>query len=386
MTFLTTRALSKPPTTRPLATIFLPSTRRVPIYRRYRPYSTAAMETAKTVADQIASPVSKRAKTDPKTIGTHNGAFHADEALAVYLLRLTPAYKNSPVVRSRDPPTLEACDIIVDVTGVYDGTKHFDHHQRTFSETFSPSHATKLSSAGLIYKHFGKEIIAAHMGVEEDAEAVEILYQRLYNEFIEAIDANDNGISAFPSSAGKPAFSEKGITLPSLVAGLNPRWNVPITDELSNSQFEKASKLMGDVFVDKLDYYAKGWLPAREIVVEAVKQRGEIHDSGKIVNLGVSCPWKEHLFAVEEELGVAGQILYALYSDGKGWRIQAVPVSKDSFENRKGLPEKWRGVRDEDLSGLTGIEGCVFVHASGFIGGNKTYEGALEMAKRAVAE
>ena len=28
----------------------------------------------------------------------------------------------------------------------------------------------------------------------------------------------------------------------------------------------------------------------------------------------------------------------------------------------------------------TGIEGCVFVHASGFIGGNKTKEGAFQMA------
>lgn len=171
-----------------------------------------------------------------------------------------------------------------------------------------------------------------------------------------------------------------------MVAGLNPRWNETITDEISNSQFEKASKLMGDVFVDKLDYYSKAWLPAREIVVDAVKKRFEVDPSGKIINLGISCPWKEHLFNVEVEEGIEGETLYTLYSDGKGWRIQAVSVSKDSFENRKGLPEKWRGVRDEDLSALTGIDGCVFVHASGFIGGNKTYEGALEMAKRAVAE
>ncbi|RVD81118.1 uncharacterized protein DFL_008995 [Arthrobotrys flagrans] len=343
------------------------------------------METAKSAADQLANPA-KKLKIEQKTIGTHNGAFHADEALAVYLLRLTPTYKDSPVVRSRDPPTLEACDIIVDVTGVCDHTKHFDHHQRTFTETFSDKHVTRLSSAGLIYKYFGKEIISLKTDIEVNDPRVEILYQKLYTEFIEAIDANDNGISAFPSSAGAPAFSEKGITLPSMVAGLNPRWNETITDEISNSQFEKASKLMGDVFVDKLDYYSKAWLPAREIVVNAVKKRFEVDPSGKIINLGISCPWKEHLFNVEEEEGIKGETLYTLYSDGKGWRIQAVSVSKDSFENRKGLPEKWRGVRDEDLSGLAGIDGCVFVHASGFIGGNKTYEGALEMAKRAVAE
>lgn len=33
------------------------------------------------------------------------------------------------------------------------------------------------------------------------------------------------------------------------------------------------------------------------------------------------------------------------------------------------MPEAWRGVRDEALSTLTGIPGCIFCHASGFIGG-----------------
>lgn len=49
---------------------------------------------------------------------------------------------------------------------------------------------------------------------------------------------------------------------------------------------------------------------------------------------------------------------------------------------RLSLLEEWRGVRDNALSELSGIPECVFVHASGFIGGNKTKEGALEMARR----
>ena len=48
--------------------------------------------------------------------------------------------------------------------------------------------------------------------------------------------------------------------------------------------------------------------------------------------------------------------------------------------SRLSLLEQWRGVRDEDLAKVSGIPGCIFVHASGFIGGNKTYEGALKMA------
>lgn len=65
------------------------------------------------------------------------------------------------------------------------------------------------------------------------------------------------------------------------------------------------------------------------------------------------------------------------------WRVQAVSVSASSFENRKSLP--WKGLRDEALSKESGIEGCVFVHISGFVGGNTSYEGALAMAKKALA-
>lgn len=44
-------------------------------------------------------------------------------------------------------------------------------------------------------------------------------------------------------------------------------------------------------------------------------------------------------------------------------------MSSDSFESRKALPEAWRGLRDEELSKASGIEGGIFIHASGFIGG-----------------
>lgn len=73
-----------------------------------------------------------------------------------------------------------------------------------------------------------------------------------------------------------------------------------------------------------------------------------------------------------------------------------MPISADSFESRKALPEayvalpsflfpspsfsaevvlmswgvnRWRGIRDEALDQITGIPGCIFVHAGGFIGG-----------------
>jgi len=81
-----------------------------------------------------------------------------------------------------------------------------------------------------------------------------------------------------------------------------------------------------------------------------------------------------------------GSATYVVYPDelSGNWRVQAVPVSPESFESRKALPEKWRGLRDEELSTLSGIPGCIFIHASGFIGGNKTKEGALAIARAAL--
>ena len=64
--------------------------------------------------------------------------------------------------------------------------------------------------------------------------------------------------------------------------------------------------------------------------------------------------------------------------------MQAVTVEGRAFENRLSLPEEWRGVRDQDLESVTKIPGSRFVHAAGFIGGNDTYEGALQMAQAAL--
>jgi uncharacterized UPF0160 family protein len=167
----------------------------------------------------------------------------------------------------------------------------------------------------------------------------------------------------------------------------------------------KASQLAGEEFLGRLNYYSRSWLPARDIVLSGLSRRTNIDPSGRIIVFDQYAPWKacpislivtcrrltvkqEHLFELELELAVPAhaQPFYVIYPDetGGNWRVQATSVSPESFESRKALPEPWRGVRDEELSRVAGIEGCVFVHASGFIGGNETKEGALEMAKRAV--
>lgn len=44
--------------------------------------------------------------------------FHADEALAIVLLKKLPEYTDWTIVRTRDPKVIDTCDIVVDVGGV----------------------------------------------------------------------------------------------------------------------------------------------------------------------------------------------------------------------------------------------------------------------------
>ncbi|KAF8583359.1 GAMM1 protein [Ramaria rubella] len=346
-----------------------------------------------SIAGALDEPVLKRARTEGprKLIGTHNGTFHCDEALAVFLLRLTDTYKDANLVRTRDPPKLAQCDIVVDVGGVYDvASRRFDHHQRGFEEVFGQDKYTsiKLSSAGLVYKHFGKDIIAQRLCVPASHANVETLYLKLYGAFIEAIDAIDNGISQYDSSLGLEPRYKSQTDLPTRVGWLNPAWNETIDEKSIDERFSQASKLTGDEFLGRLDYYAKAWLPARDLVIAALNARKQVDLSGKIVLFDHFVPWKEHLFNLEEEQDIPKEEkpVYSLYPDetGGNWRVQAVPIKPESFESRKALPEAWRGLRDDELSQKSGILGCIFVHASGFIGGNKTRDGALQLAKTAL--
>ena len=146
---------------------------------------------------------------------------------------------------------------------------------------------------------------------------------------------------------------------------------------------------MGEEFSRDLDYYTKSWLPARDIVHKAYAKRLEYDSKGRILVLdGQSVPWKDHLYTLEAQEDGDAKVIYVLYPEKPApdakWRVQAVPVSKDSFESRKPLPEAWRGFRDEKLDEISGVSGGVFVHAAGFIGGNKSFDGAKEMAVKAL--
>ncbi len=81
----------------------------------------------------------------------------------------------------------------------------FAHHQKSFNEYFYPNCVTKMSSCGLIYKHFGKQFlkkIANDNNLEytdkrsaiSDRKITDTIYYKMYKCSILEIDANDNGV------------------------------------------------------------------------------------------------------------------------------------------------------------------------------------------------
>ncbi|VVA97838.1 unnamed protein product [Arabis nemorensis] len=321
-----------------------------------------------------------------KQVGTHNGSFHCDEALGCFMIRLADKFSGADIVRTRDPKILAELDAVLDVGGVYDpDSDRYDHHQKGFEEVFGHGFNTKLSSAGLVYKHFGKEIIAKELNVDQDHPDVLRLFLAVYKSFMEAIDAVDNGINRYDTD--KPPRYVNNTHLSSRVGRLNLDWIDPDqSQEKENEAFQRAMALAGKEFLESVRFHTRSWLPARSIVVQCLEERFKTDPSGEIMELKKFCPWKLHLFELEQEMKIEPLIKYVIYQDERGnqWRVQAVAVAPDRFENRKALPEQWRGLRDEELSKVAEIPGCVFVHMSGFIGGNQSYEGALSMARTAL--
>lgn len=319
------------------------------------------------------------------TIGTHDGTFHADEALAIHMLQILPRYSHATVVRTRDKTILAQMDIVVDVGGVYDPKTHrYDHHQREFKDTFSELYQTRLSSAGLVYKHFGREIIhtlVPNLSISD----LETVYQRTYRLFIEAIDGHDNGISQYPSEI-KPAYAVT-TSLPARVAHLNPSWNEDSTNQIEMlARFQKAMDMTGSEFRGQVLNLCNAWLPARQIVMSAMTTSCK----NRILILPRYTVWQSHLYEIEKEMKL-DEIYYVLYETqqtqaaASTWRIHCVPIAAGSFVSRKPLPVEWRGLSKHALSQACGISDCEFVHANGFIGGHTTYDGALAMATKALA-
>ncbi len=123
-----------------------------------------------------------------RSVGTHDGSFHADEVTACALLVLFGLVDRDKVIRTRDPEKLKGCEFVCDVGGVYDPeTKRFDHHQSEYTG--------ELSSAGMVWLY-----------LKDRGYVDEKTYHFFNRSLIHGVDAVDNGRASFEE--GSCSFSQ----------------------------------------------------------------------------------------------------------------------------------------------------------------------------------
>lgn len=288
-------------------------------------------------------------------IVTHSGTFHADELFAVATLEMYLGDTPHEVIRSRDPEVIATGDYVVDVGDVYDpGTNRFDHHQHGGA---GERDGVPYSSFGLVWKHFGEKVT----GSKEIAEHLE-------RRLVYPIDLADNGIETYT-----PVRQDiHPYLFHNIVVAYRPTW--------------KEGQVQDERFAELIPIMRR--LLEREIVKAGARIEGaalvraayESASDKRLIVLDGPYPW-------HEELAVHPEPLYVVKPKHQGgmWEVECVRNDVHLFENRKPLPEAWRGFRNGALKERTGVPDAVFCHNSGFIAVAETKEGALRLAELALA-
>eukprot|EP01071_Lankesteria_metandrocarpae_P002428 Lankesteria_metandrocarpae@DN231_c0_g1_i1.p1 len=319
-------------------------------------------------------------------ICTHDGKFHTDEVVAIAMLKCLRRYADANVVRTRNEGVIAKADIVVDVGGVYDhAIFRYDHHQRGFEEYYNDRRNTLLSSAGLIFRHYGKDVLQECYNLKgRDLDAT---YNALYIRFIESVDGVDNGVS--PAGPNNRTYYLTNTDLSARVRYLNPAWNDKMTNV--NDAFNAAVEYATEELHRQIKRYVNVVLPAAVVVRGLLEARFSVHKSGRIIESTktdhAGCPFLDHIYDWEDEQRIPENqnILFVLFRQGGGaqCRLRAVTVRDRSFENRLSLPENLRGLRGAALCTTAGIQGLNFVHATGFIGGGER-DALMKLAVRCV--
>lgn len=299
----------------------------------------------------------------PAFLVTHSGGFHADELLSsVVLTRLFPQAR---IIRSRASEwiTPGTDRIIYDVGGAYDAeARIFDHHQRgaPLRDDGQP-----YSSFGLIWKHFGRDYLAA-AGVPE--AHVEAVYASFDAGFVLPIDLVDNG-------AANPSGPLAGLSLSSLLETLKPDFDN--TDPGADENAFHSALAVARSFVEAGVARRAAKLRAETIVQQAIAATGP----GRVLELPMGMPFRPAI----EKAG-ADHLLFVVHPREKDWCLTTIRRSDEGFEVRADLPAAWAGLTSSELEAASGVVGASFCHNGRFVAAAATREAALAMAELAVSE
>lgn len=289
---------------------------------------------------------------------THAGTFHADEIFATLILsKIIPEISliRLPEVNEKERNEANKDAIIYDI-----GRKEYDHHQ--LGGNGERENGVKYAACGLIWKAFGRKLLEKY-----DVKEIDYTLDYIDRNLIQFIDSNDNG------QLPKLQTSYRNVHLSHIISLFNPKWDEDVD---SDDNFMRALSVCDIIFDEFLhDTFSK--MKAKEIIDKAIE-----NSKDGIMVLDTFAPWKEFLLNSKNEK--AKDINFTVFPSSRGgYNVYAVPIELGSFENKKRLPVKWRGLSNSDLQEVTGVKTARFCHNAGFICSADSKEGALELAAMA---
>lgn len=347
-------------------------------------------------------------------VGVHSGIFHSDEVFAI--AGLSYLYPDLEVIRSRDPETLNSCDMLVDVGDDYnDALKRYDHHMSWFSTRHKKPFKRRLpngeykeyaqgplrSGFGLIWLHYGTDIVKKilteyYKKIPQVLEALREydyldIQQELDNNLVARVDALDNG-EGDEFDLNQEPF--RGVDLQRLIGSYNPTAleqeavDPASLNDLYKEKFDQAVKFAKSVLVNEcasraeLTYYR----------AEFMKLLGRKDPKDPVLVLEKFIPWAYAYGRAGE--ATTGVEMVVFPSNNDTWMCQTPryyerrdkpfisPIMPDGSRRKSKhlAPEAVRGMRDNDLEKITGVPGAIFVHKSGHLGAAKTKEAAIALA------
>lgn len=276
-----------------------------------------------------------------RSVGTHDGSFHADEVTACALLKLCDLIDEDKIVRTRDLAQLGSCEYVCDVGGIYDPSKKlFDHHQLDYKGTYS--------SAGMVLEYLCKQ------GIISEKE-----YQFFNMSLIRGVDDHDNGKA--PQLGGYCFFSQ-------VISNFAPITQEPTAEEENAAFYAAFQFAYGHLkrLHERFNYNQK----CRDIVLETMRKYKDC------LIFERNIPWQDSFFELG---GMDHPAKFVIMPSRNHWKLRGIPPDPDhKMHVRMPLPEKWAGLIDAELKKVSGIEGAIFCHKGRFISVWETKEDALK--------
>ena len=318
---------------------------------------------------------------------THNGKFHADEAMGTAILNLCFWDTNKGFIRTDNPAQYvdDHSAIIYDIGGGC-----FDHHMK--GGNGARENGVPYSSAGLLWKEYGRRAVYTILDTlivpvtdEEKSDLANKVVKAVDEFLIQGIDAVDNG--KIPSTAVQATVSNDSkfgtlpfvnlTTISDIISDFNQKWCFRELDQ--DMLFMDAVNICTGVLINSISKSVSVIL-AQKTVNDAVDNR----KYRRVVVLDKYMPWISTLLNNPAALDVWYCIFPSARRKGS-WQMQAIPVSAFSREQRHPVPTEWWGAEVEDLRNMTWVPDAEFCHPSGFLSGAGSLEGMLRMAQLAVS-